>query len=187
MKLSDIAFGVLGVGVFALLGLSLYDRFSTRPAGTESVVAAPSPVLRNAPTARVAVKAPVTVYKGKTKARLKLPADVQADQNKHVVAASKVQPDLRPQTVTTVIDTETGAVSSYVKADPYPWFAIETRGEVRLAYGYKYNAFYGDVTRVARLGIGYDVLRVKALTAGVVATVDSDGDAFAGVAISYRW
>ena len=43
---------------------------------------------------------------------------------------------------------------------------------------------HGTVQRVA---VGYDVVRVKALTAGVLATLDTDRDTFVGVGISHRW
>lgn len=164
------------------------DKYLTpKPVGGDSVLAKPAPALRRAPTALVAVKAPVKTYQGETKANLKLPPLVQADSNQQVVAAAQVKSDLRPQTVTTVLNTETGKVDTYIKTDPYPVFAIEARGEITTAYGYKLRI--GDIAPkpVVRLQAKYDVVRVKALTAGVVATLDSDRDAFVGLGISYKW
>lgn len=175
------------VALVGLGGFIVYDKLVDRPIGSDSVLAEKSPIVRKAPTAQVPIKGKVTVYQGRTKTNLKLPATVIADEQQQVIAASQVKADLRPQTVSTVINTETGQVQTYVKTDPYPWFAIETRGVATVAYGYKFDARKHTTQPVARLQVGYDVVRVKALTAGVVATLDSDRDAFVGVGISYRW
>lgn len=182
-----IAAGVIAV-LLILVALNLWEKYSApRPAGSVSVIAAVSPALRKAPTAKVPIKAPVTVYRGQTKANLKLPAAVIADEHREVVAASQVAADLHPQTVSTVINTETGAVETFVKTDPYPWLAIEARGEISGAYGYKFKSGELGSRPVARLQVKYDLLRVKALTVGAVASVDSDRDAFAGIGVSYKF
>lgn len=179
---------LVSVLFLALGGYVVYDHFRKPvPVGTESVVATVAPAARKAPRVRVVVKAPVETIQGDAKANLKLPPLVQADSNQQVVAASQVRSDLHPQTVSTVLNTETGKVETFVKQDPYPWLAVETRGEASIAYGYKLRTTTRVSEPVARLQIGYDVLRAKALTLGVVASVDSDRDAFAGVRLSYRW
>lgn len=157
------------------------------PAGGDSVPVQSSPVVKKAPVVAVAIKAPVKTFQGQTKVQLKLPPIIIADAAEQVIAASKVTADLHPQTVTTVINTDTGAVQSFVKTEPYPWLAIENRGEASVIYGYKFRA--GDFVPkpVGRLQVKYDAVRVKALTVGVTASVDSDRDAFAGVSVSYKW
>lgn len=157
-----------------------------RDPSAQSVEATPAPELKRAPTAPVAIKKPVKTYTGDSKANLKLPKSVVDNPDEHVVAASQVRGSDRPQTVTTTINSETGQVTSYSKVDPYPWFAVETRGEAKLAYGYKADDL-GRVRQVTRLAINYDVVRVKAVTAGVVLSADSDGSTFAGVGLTYRW
>lgn len=189
-----LAVGVLGGGYIA------YDILSKpKPVGSDSVIAVEAPAVRKAPTKKVVIKAPVRAFQGDTKANLKLPPLVQADANKEVIAASQVKSDLRPQTVSTVVDKETGDVQTFVKTDPYPWLAVETRGDIRLSYGYKYRAGVplmagqsaiitgGSLNTVGRLQLTYDALRIKAFTVGIVATVDTDRDAFAGVGLSYKW
>lgn len=178
------------VAVLSILGIGyvLYDVLGVpRPVGSVSVVATPAPALHMAPTVSTPIKAPVKTYRGKTKTNLKLPDKVIADDKQQVIAASQVKSSLRPQTVSTVIDTDTGAVTSYTKTDPYPWFAVETRGEAKVAYGYKYNHSVGVPAPVARLQLSYDAIRIKALTAGITATVDSDRDSFVGIGLSYKW
>jgi hypothetical protein len=86
-----------------------------------------------------------------------------------------------------VIDTETGETQNYVKEDPYPWLAAERRGEVSLSYGYKFRSATSQTEPVARLQFGYDAVRIKAITVGVRATVDSDRDAFVGLSVSIKF
>lgn len=165
----------------------LFDKLVDRPVGSDSVLADKAPAIGKQPVTEITIAAPVKAYTGNTKRNLKLPAAVQADPKQQVIAASQVKADLRPQTVSTVINTETGKVETYVKTDPYPWFAWEPRGEARVAYGYKFDARQHTAKPVARLQVGYDAIRVKALTVGVLATLDSDRDAFVGVGVAYRW
>ncbi len=179
-----------GLMVISVAGISyvLYDVLrAPHPAGADSVIAAPAPILRQAPVVPVHIKRPVKTFQGKTKVNLKLPAPVIADETQQVIAATQVKADLHPQTVSTVVNTETGEVQNYVKTDPYPWLAIETRGEAKVAYGYKYRHTLGIAAPVVRLQVSYDVIRVKALTAGIIGTFDTDRDTFVGVGISYKW
>lgn len=187
MTLKQAAIGLILLGAVGASAYIAYDHFADRPVGTQSVVATVAPAASHEPTTLTTIKAPVKAYGGTTKARLKLPAAVQADSKEQVIAASQVKSDLRPQTVSTVVNTETGEVTSYVKTDPYPWLAIETRGEVKLAYGYKYTPSLHQTLPVGRLQVSYDVLRVKALTLGVTASADTDSTAFVGVAVSYKF
>lgn len=176
------------VMVVGSVGYALWDVLSApRPVGGDSVIATEAPAVRKVTTEQVVIKAPVKAFKGRTKANLKLPAAVQADPKQEVIAASQVKSALRPQTVSTVVNTETGKVETFVKTDPYPWLALETRGEIRLAHGYKWKVINPAAERVTRLQINYDVVRVKALTVGVTGTLDTDRDAFVGVGLSYKW
>lgn len=180
--------GGLMLLLLVLAAYIVYDvLLAPRPVGGDSVIATPAPALRLAPIVAVPIKAPVKTFQGKTKKNLKLPEKVIADEKQQVIAASQVKSKLRPQSVSTVIDTETGAVETYVKDDPYPWFAVETRGEVKAAYGYKYSHLTGTSAPIVRMQLSYDALRIKALTAGVMATVDTDRDAFVGVGLSIKW
>ncbi len=178
----------LTIVVTLLTVWAMWEKYSTPvPSGSVSKLAEPAPVLRKAPTVKVPIKAPVATYQGQTKANLKLPAAVIAAPEQQVIAAAQVKSDLHPQTVSTVINTETGKVETFAKADPYPVFAIETRGEITTAYGYKIRS--GDLVprQTARLQIKYDVVRVKAFTIGAIATLDNDRDTFVGIGVSYKW
>lgn len=192
--ITEIGIGAAAVVVIGLGGLTAWDKYGPAKAtGSASVAATVSPVLNRAPTAKVNIAAPIKVYRGDTKKNAKLPDDVQKDENKEVIAAVQEKASLRPQTVTTVIDSKTGEVSTFTKEDAYPWLAWEPRGEVGIAYGFKSTVRCAsfqcdtDAKRVARLQFGYDLVRVKALTAGVVVTADSDRDVFAGARVRFQW
>lgn len=180
---------VMLVLVLAGVGYVLWEKYniSKPPASGESVIATVAPAISNAPTVAVTIKAPVRAFQGKTKEKLKLPEAVQKDPDQQVIAASQVQADLHPQTVSTVVNTETGKVETFVKIDPYPWLAIENRGEIKMLYGMKYQSFDHATHQVGRLQFGYDAVRVKALTVGITGTLDTDRDAFLGVGVSYKW
>lgn len=177
------ALGFFGVGGLWLGGAWLFIAFlaPARTADTVAQPAKPAPELKLTPTFTVPT-APVKVYAPVAKKRLKLPETKPAEQ---VIAATRVPSDTRPQTVTTVLDTETGESRSFVKTEPYPWIALEPRGEARLMAGYKLDG--ARVKQTVRLAVGFDAVRVKALTIGVSGSLDSDGDAFVGVGLSYRW
>lgn len=180
-------YGLAAGLLIAALAVAIYQYRPAPPSGGDSVPAARAPELKRAPVANVTIKAPVKAFEGDTKKKLKLPEAVQANKDEQVIAASEVKSDLRPQTVSTVVNTETGEVQQFVKVEPYPWFAIEPRGAVGIAYGYKFKSLLPDAHAVTRLKLDYDVVRVKALTVGVTGTVDTDRDAFVGVGVTYRW
>ena len=133
---------------------------------------------------REAIKPPqVKVYAGgkAVKQKLSLPQAVIDAESQRVLASSKIAASEHPSTVTTVIDASTGESQTFVRTDPLPWVAYSSKGAVGLYYGIKRGG------QAARLQIRQDFLQVKALRAGVLASVDSDGQAFAGVGVEYRW
>lgn len=82
----------------------------------------------------------VKTYPKAVKRKLNLPAQVQADDNKQVLEASKLPADDHPQTVTTVIDVKTGETETFRRRDPLPLIAIDTTGEAGLFIGLKNGA-----------------------------------------------
>lgn len=124
----------------------------------------------------------VEVYTAPAKKKLDLPAAVQQDTHAHVVAATRVAADDHPETVTTLLDDQTGAETTLVRREPLPWIAAEQRGELRLDYGMKNGA-----RKVGRLSFQEDLVEVKALHAGVNANLDTDGQFFVGGGVAYKW
>ena len=176
---------VLGIAGFLFVSLVMPVLFPSKPSEV-SVPATPAPEVKKAPTKQVAIKKPVKVYDDKVKFKLKLPEPVVKSEDQHVLAATQVKGSDRPQTVTTVIDEKTGESQTFVKSDPYPWLALENKAEVRMSYGYRYDGS-GSVKTIGRLQFTYDALRVKALVLGPTAQIDTDGRAFVGVGVAYRW
>ena len=124
----------------------------------------------------------VQAYAPPAKRKLGLPADVQDDPNKYVLDSVKLPNDTHPHTVTTVIDATTGEVQTFDRRDRLPWFRPEQTGEARIDYGIK-----NGMAKVARLTVREDLLQVKALHAGIHATLDTDGMYFVGAGVGWRW
>jgi hypothetical protein len=145
------------------------------------VVAQAAPEVADEP--KVDIKpADVQVYAPVAKERVEVPAEVKADPAVAVLASDKLPESDHPETVTTVLDADTGKSQTYVVQDPYPWLAAENHKEVGMAYGFK-NAF----VRAGRLSFSDDFFQIKALHFGLVSTFDTDGEYFVGVRAVYRW
>lgn len=143
-------------------------------------MATPAPEVREAP--KVEIKpAVVKVYAQAAKTKLQLPAVVSADAGQHVIAASQVRADERPRTLITTLDERTGEATTYDRLDPLPWFAPETRGEIGIVYGLR------DGAPMGRLMVRQNLIQIKSVRLGAHATLDQDGQWFAGVGAFYRW
>jgi hypothetical protein len=130
----------------------------------------------------------VKTYAPETKRKLDLPAAVQADATKQVVESSRVPADDHPQTVTTVIDTKTGATETFVARDPLPLLALDPAGEAGLYYGYRNGA------KAIRIEARQGLFMVKAVHVGVTGSVDqvvgggqTPPAGFVGVGAWTRW
>lgn len=160
----------------------LYFTFKPDPAPPGiHLPATPAPELKREETIPVLVAEPIQVYKPAVKAKLKLPPAVQADARQHVVASTRTPNDERRHTVTTVLDTGTGRFATYDRAEALPWLAVSTKTEVGLFYGLR----GGD--QIIRLQGQQELLQVKAVRVGAIATLDSDGETFVGVGAWARW
>lgn len=125
----------------------------------------------------------VQVYKPEAKRKISLPEAVRKNPKAHVVASSDVPATDRDKRLSTVLDTETGAVDTYTEVLAAPWLRPEARGEVGLYAGIK----PGQPGMTGRLQARYDVLQIKGAHVGAIGSLDSDGETFAGVGLSYRW
>ena len=126
---------------------------------------------------------PVIVYKDLAKNKLGLPQTVVAALEQRILGATQVKPNERPTTVSAVLNTVSGETTFYQRLDPLPWFALETRRELGIAYGFKDDA--GGA--VARIFGKVDLVQIKMIRAGLLGNVDSDGDWYAGAGVSLRW
>lgn len=158
----------------------IWSSYQLSQTASSIAPATPAPALKAVEKVEIAPPT-VQVYAPRAKAKLKLPASVQADAAVHVLAASQVRADERPHTLITTLDTSTGAVETVDRADPLPWLAPETRGEMGVSYGLR------DGAPMGRLSLRQNLVQIKSVRLGAVATLDQDGRWYAGVGAFYRW
>lgn len=150
---------------------------------------APAPIGEHAP-AKVAPQvidvpkvsitpAKIKVYAPKAKANLKLPESMRMDTNIHVVESTWVPADDHPQTITTVINAETGETETLVRREPLPWLAFKKTGAIGLSYD--------AITSLRTLSIRQDILQIKQLYLSGDIALRSDKEKMAGIRIEYRW
>lgn len=174
--------------VFYAVGNGLFkDKQPQAPVGL-NVIATPAPEVKKQPQVDKPIKAKtVKVYPAAVKNTIKLPEIIQDNPALDVIASNQVPADDHPQTITTLINTDTGESQTFVKRDPLPWLALDPHGEAGLYMGIK----NGEPT--ARLEVKQGAFQVKALHFGVVGSVDQPisgvqgTDYFIGTGAWMRW
>lgn len=168
---------VLGVAMAVL-----YVAFKPEPMPPGiQLPATPAPELKREETVPVATDS-VRVYKPAVKAKLKLPAHVQADAQQHVVASTRTPNDDRPHTVTTTLNTATGEFTSYDRAEPLPWLTVSTRQH----FGAYVGALNGE--QAIAVTARQEVLRVKGLKVeGIAFGAMSQTERMAFVGVGASW
>jgi len=165
------------VAVLLLLILA-YAAYQNRvPEPSTTVDGRMAPEVRKEVTQPLIVET-VEVYKPVVKTKLKLPKVIIEDDNKHVVAATKIKADERPRTITTVVDQTTGYFSTYERTDPLPWLSVNTRTHIGAYYGLK------NLEQVVRVQVNQELLQTKALHIEAVISVDLGAgkpDTFIGI------
>jgi len=124
----------------------------------------------------------VIVYAPEAKAKLRLPAATVENESIAVLDSSKLPESDRPQTVTTVLNIESGESSTMFSVDPYPLFKFESRKQVGFSYGMTNGGKWLGLATISD-----DLVQIKALHFGVNGYVDTNGQVFAGVGVSYSW
>ncbi|MCB4811709.1 hypothetical protein LG204_10320 [Methylovorus menthalis] len=155
----------------------------------EAVQANPSTAVKNSAKTATAVAKPVVVYKGGAalKDGLKLPQEVVNNEPDQVLSSITAPESDHKQTVTTVLNTETGESQTFIRQESLPWVAFDQRGQVGMYAGVK------NGTPTARLELQQGLLQVKAVHIGAVATVDQpmqgplQTEYYVGVGAWYRW
>ena len=176
--MKNLAIGFV-VGLLVAAGVCAWNAYKPK---LPSVLAPPAKELAKEETT-VKECQKVAVFRDKVKKKLDLPATVQKDPDKHVVAASPVPPSDHPHTMTAVYDSGTGGVDMFLRQDPLPWLAFNRKGALGMAYGARSEAS-GFVTRVyGRL----DLVQIKMLHAGLLGDVDNAGGWYGGGFAELRW
>lgn len=173
----------LVIGAVLAYGIAWYNRPAPIPPGV-TVEATAAKEVKSESKVDVVVKPPIKAYKHGVKGTLKLPEIVVSDEAKHVVASSKTANDERPHTITTVVDSGTGEVTTYDRIDPLPWLAVNTKSEFGVYYGLK----SGEQT--VRIEGRQELLQIKSVHIGAIASADvnrAGTDGFIGVGAWARW
>lgn len=143
------------------------DRYQMHTPVSVATPAAKAPEVAHEARADTPIQSgTVKTYPQAVKRKLHLPPQVQADAAKQVLDASHLPADNHPQTVTTVIDSNTGATETYVRRDPLPLFAVDLSGEAGLYAGYRNGA------PALRADIRQGLFAVKAVHIGGIVSWD---------------
>jgi hypothetical protein len=134
----------------------------------------PAPQAKDQPQETIKVKT-VIVYRDRP---VPLPS---AKPTERVTATGRLEAEARPYTLSATLDTETGQSRVWAQPEPLPWVGLSHLGAAGVHVGVK------DGAQVARLSIRQDVIRSKQVFGGVAASIDSDGQWFAGIGGEYRW
>lgn len=153
-----------------VLGLKFWASFTGTPeparARDVATVATQAPQIEAAPVEWIVPPKPLKTYAPKAKAAVKLPQPVQADAAAVVLQSSRIAASDRPQTVTAVLDTETGETRQYVVDEPLPWLDTTVRSDAGVYLGLK----RGEPT--IRAQARAQIAQVKELRLGALASAD---------------
>jgi hypothetical protein len=188
-------FKILGVLILLALlmnlGLSFKNNWLNAPDPAPvglNIPATPAPEVKKVEMVAKPIKShTVKVYPAAVKNKIKLPEVVLDNPALEVIASSQVKADDHPQTITTLIDTDTGESQTFVKRDPLPWIAWDNRGEAGLYMGIK------NSEPTVRLEAKQGLFQVKGLHFGVMGSVDQPlsgaqgTDYFVGAGAWARW
>lgn len=156
--------------VLGVLGLKFWHSFTGEPeparARDVATVATQAPQIEAVPVDWIVPPKPLKTYAPKAKAAVKLPQAVQADGAAVVLQSSRIAASDRPQTVTAVLDTQTGETHQYVVDEPLPWLDTTVRSDAGVYLGLK----RGEPT--IRAQARAQIAQVKELRLGALASAD---------------
>ena len=181
--------------VLAQAGVLALSVWLMRPAPTPSVtpgtsVAQPLPPAVSAapsveiPETKTPTRPPIRAIP-KTpavRAKVKLPPAIFDQTETYLMATGLLAAEERTYTLSSILDRRTGETTVHARAEPLPLFSLSTdHGAAGVYYGLKSGepGFRGVLSQ--------EVFRLKRVRAGGLATLDSDGQWFAGVGAEWRW
>lgn len=163
---------MIGAGLWMLagalaggIGVLAWQARQPAPASGMVAVAQPARVLTRVERVTVPCEQ-VRAYAPAAKAKLRLPEAVRENPQAHVLASSDVRATERDIRVSTVLDTDTGAVDTYTEALPLPWLASRRETEIGA-----YAGLRGGQPVLRLQGRG-DLLQIKSLHVGIIASAD---------------
>jgi len=167
----------------------LHKITASKPTPAISEIATPAPIVQSEPIINAPIKSKtVQVYKNSKsiKAAVKLPDVVVKNDSEKVITSSQlggVQDN--PQTVTTVLNLDTGISTTFVKSEPLPWIATDKRGEVGLYAGIK------NGSTAIRLQAEQNIIDIKSIHLKAIGSIDQlatgKTDYFVGAGGAFAW
>lgn len=131
------------------------------------VPATPAPEVAKAePVSKPLKTTSVKAYPASVKNALKLPQNALDNPALDVIASTQVQADKRPQTITTLLNTETGEVETYARRDPLPWIAAQPSGQAGLFYLQRQHG------QVLQLSAQQSLVQIKGVHVGVKGSIE---------------
>jgi len=183
-----IAYALAGFGVAALLAWAWWPEptpsvtpgtttaSALPPAVTPPSIEVPETRTPTRPGMRAVPKTP------EVRKRTKLPPAMLDGAETYIMATGALAAEERDYTLSSVLDRRTGETQVYAVADPLPLFTLATdHGAAGVYYGIK------DGASVWRGALSQEVFRIKRVRAQGLATLDSDGEWFAGIGAEIRW
>lgn len=176
-----LGLAALAAGVLLWFGLQ-QDR---APVNTAQI-ATPAPQVAHEDKADTPVKTKtIQAYSNSAKARLPIPAAAREKTSLMAVAASRVEADDHPNTITTLVDADTGATTTYINREPMPFLARETTSEAALYYGWR------NGVGAIRVDVRQALFTVKSVHVGIIGSLDQPRGAvvgtFIGIGAWLRW
>ena len=131
------------------------------------VPATPAPEVAKTEQVRKPLKATsVKAYPASVKNALKLPQTALDNPVLEVIASTQVPADKRKQTITSLLNTETGEVETYARRDPLPWIAAQPSGQAGLFYLQRQHG------QVLQLSAQQSLVQIKGVHVGVKGSIE---------------
>lgn len=157
---------LVNVGLAGYLWMQTNSNNQAAPVNVQ-VPATPAKEVAKAKTVSKPLKTTtVEVYPASVKGALKLPDTALDNPALDIVASTQVKADKRPQTITTLLNTETGEFKTYARRDPLPWIAAQPSGQAGLFYLQRQHG------QVLQLSAQQSLVQVKGLHLGIKGSVE---------------
>lgn len=130
----------------------------------------------------VPVEKVIVLEKTSVSEKIELPEEIKRDDAKQITSTAEIESYDGKTNVVSVIDKDTGETTILAKQEQLPLIDFENHKEIGIRYGYATKT-----NRQADIYGRWDFLRVGNVHLGVYAEANTDGDAKAMVAVSYKW
>lgn len=180
-RLSSVLWTLAGILLLSALAFGAWKLWST-PA--TAVAVGPAQALAGESKQELQPKT-VKVYKPSAKPKLSLPKSVQDNPAQHVLSATDIPKSKHERTLSTVLDADTGEVTTYVTEKPLPWLESTRSGSIGMYIGLK------GLEPAVRAELRQDFYSIKGVQVSAIASADQTQsgrtDTFVGIGARYEW